>query len=350
MSLRASFTVQRGELCVQLDLEVARGETLALVGPNGAGKSTALAAIAGLLPIDSGSITLGERILEAPAKHIFLEPEERQVGFVFQEALLFPHLDVRRNLAYGLRAHGQSRDQAAELLSPWVEQLGLGGLLHRRPHSLSGGQVQRVALARALVAQPEILLLDEPLSAVDASGRLELRRTLREHMDAFEGVRIVVAHDARDAMALADRMAVIEAGRLTQCGTVEEICVHPRSVYVADLVGLNAVAGELRAGCLSTPSGGELRVASDLSGSALATIHPRAVALYGSRPEGSPRNVWRASVGSIEPAVDRWRVQLAGPIPLVAEVTRAATDELGLRPGSEVWIAVKATEIRVERV
>lgn len=348
MSLQAKLHLCRGSLELSLAFEVEDGETLALLGPNGAGKSTALQAIAGLIPIDSGAIVNRGRTFDAPDQGAFLPPEQRRVGFVFQEGLLFPHLDVRRNLLYGPRCRGMSRARARGLVEPWVERLDLGELLDRRPESLSGGQIQRVALARALAADPDILLLDEPLSAVDASGRLELRRVLREHLDAFGGVCLLVAHDARDAMALADRVAVLEDGGLTQTGTVEAICAHPRSPYVADLVGLNAVVGDLESGELRTPSGAVLRVASGLEGRALATVHPRAVALFGAKPEGSPRNVWRAPVASIEPAVDRIRVRLEGPIPLVAEVTGAARDDLGLRPGTEVWIAVKATEIRVE--
>ncbi|MGB3965405.1 MAG: TOBE domain-containing protein, partial [Planctomycetota bacterium] len=194
-------------------------------------------------------------------------------------------------------------------------------------------------------AEPRVLLLDEPLSAVDASARLSLRAELRGHLDAFAGPRLVVTHDAIDAFALGHRIAVLEAGRIVQVGSVPEICARPRSRYVADLVGLNMLRGTLGGGVLRLDDGGSLVVPADFAGRAIATVHPRAVALYRSRPDGTPRNVFAARITGLESAGDRVRVRVEGPPPLVAEVTPLAVAELRLGVGGEVWVALKATEI-----
>jgi len=351
MTLRARFGATRGALDLDVDLTVEEGETVALVGPNGAGKTSCLRAIAGLLPVERGRITLDERVLDAAPDGPFVPPERRGVGFLFQEHLLFPHHSALENVAYGLRARGVARRAARARAAAWLERVGLGTLCDARPGALSGGQAQRVALARALATEPRILLLDEPLAAVDASAKLDLRRELRAHLESFAGARLVVAHDALDAFALADRVAVLEAGRVLQVGTAAEICGRPRSRYVADLVGVNCFRGHAREGRLALDGGGELVAAYAGTGPALATVHPRAVALFGERPSGSPRNVWRAPVLGVEPAVEPTResvrVRLGGMLPLVAEVTPTAAGDLGLAPGREVWVALKATEIRV---
>jgi molybdate transport system ATP-binding protein len=347
MTLRAQFQLTRGALSLDIDLAAARGETIALVGPNGAGKTSCLQAIAGLLPIARGAITWDGRTLDAGPREAFVPPEQRGVGFVFQEHLLFPHLSALDNVAFGLRARGAARADARRRAAAWLERVGLASVASARPTALSGGQAQRVALARALATEPRLLLLDEPLSAVDASTKLELRRDLRAHLASFAGVCLVTAHAAVDAFALAERIAVVEAGRIVQLGSAAEICSQPRSRYVADLVGVNCFLGTVRAGVLALP-GAELVVGpSPREGPALATVHPRAIALYRERPDGSPRNVWRAPVLALEPALGCVRVQLGGAVPLVAEVTGEAARDLHLAAGSEVWIAVKATEISV---
>jgi molybdate transport system ATP-binding protein len=267
---------------------------------------------------------------------------------VFQDHLLFPHLTALDNVAFALRARGSDRRTARAAADDWLQRVGLRSHAHTLPRALSGGQAQRVALARALAGAPRMLLLDEPLSAVDASARLLLRRGLRAHLDAFAGVRLVVAHDALDAFALADRIAVLEAGRIVQTGTVAEICGRPRSRYTADLVGTNLLRGTVEHGVLQLPGGGSLVVPADHRGPVIATVHPRAIALFRERPAGSPRNVWSAGIAAVEAAGDRMRVQLGGAVPLVAEVTPAAVAELGLAQGGDVWVALKATEITID--
>jgi molybdate transport system ATP-binding protein len=254
------------------------------------------------------------------------------------------------NVAFGPRARGVPRATARAAARDWLARAGVGDLARRLPGTLSGGQAQRVALARALAAAPRCLLLDEPLAAVDATGRLELRRELRAHLAAFPGPRVIVAHDALDAFALADRVAVLEAGRIVQAGTVKTICSRPRSRYVADLVGTNLLRGTVADGRLQLPDGGTLVVSSAHAGEAIATVHPRAIALFRRRPDGSPRNVWSADIVLLETAGDRVRVQLGGAVPLVAEVTPAAVADLGLAAGGAVWVALKATEIAVDPV
>lgn len=341
--LCANVALRRGDLDLDVALSVAGGETLALVGPNGAGKSSCLAAIAGLLPLARGRIALGDEPLDEPANGVFVPPERRRIGVVFQEHLLFPHLRAVDNVAFGLRMRGIGRAAARAAARDWLARVGLDGHATAWPRELSGGQQQRVALARALAAEPRVLLLDEPLAAVDASARRELRR----HLATFAGPRLVVAHDALDAFALADRVAVLERGRVVQAGTVAEICSRPRSRYVADLIGTNLLRGSVAGGELRLAGGGALVVPSGIDGEVIASVHPRAIALFLQRPEGSPRNVFAARVADVEAAGDRVRVQLAGDVPLVAEVTPAAVADLRLVRGAPVWAAVKATEITV---
>ncbi|MBK8975028.1 MAG: ATP-binding cassette domain-containing protein [Planctomycetes bacterium] len=347
MSLVADIAVDRGPLRLRAELRVESGETVALVGPNGAGKTSLLLAIAGLLRIDRGAISLDGRLLDGGAGGPFVPTAARHIGVVFQQHLLLPHLSVLDNVAYGPRSRGRPRSEARAAAADWLDRVGVGEPWHdARPATLSGGQSQRVALARALATAPALLLLDEPLAAVDASARLELRRELRAHLAGFRGPRILVAHHVEDALALADRVVVLEAGRVVQCGTLEELVRCPRSPYVADLVGLNCFVGTCRGGVVEVGDA-HLTVVSPLDGEVVVTVHPRAVSLFPARPAGSPRNVWSAPVDGLEPSLDRVRVRLGGVLPLVAEVTPAAVAELGLAPGRVVWVAIKATELGV---
>ena len=346
MTLSAEFTLTRGPRRLELGLELSPGETRAIVGPNGAGKSTLLAALAGLAPIERGAIRLGERVLDGGPGGPFVPPEERGVGLVFQEPRLFPALSARDNVAFGLRSRGRSRREARIAADAWLERLGVAARRDARPHELSGGEAQRVALARTLATEPALLLLDEPLSAVDASARLTLRAELRGLLAERAGLTLVVVHDVEDALALTERLAVLEDGRLTQEGTLADLAARPRSAYVADLVGTNRLVGTAEEGRV-TLAGGRLSVAHAESGPVALTVHPRAISLFRQRPEGSPRNVWEAPVEAVEPALDRLRVRLGGGVPLVAEITPAAAAELAITAGDTLWVAIKATEIRV---
>jgi molybdate transport system ATP-binding protein len=350
MSLHARVRTQLGSLGLECDISVEANVTVAVLGPNGAGKTTLLRVIAGLVPLDEGRIEVDGAVFEDTATRTWLTPETRRVGFVFQNHGLFPHLSVLDNVAFGLRARGVDRKTANTKAHEWLERVDLGRYATSRPAALSGGQSQRAALARVLVTDPDVLLLDEPLAAVDASARLELRRALREHLSTFTAVRLIVTHDPLEAASLAERVVVLEDGRVTQEGPFGDVSARPRSPWIARVVGLNLLRGAVSSGALLLDDGSSLTVATGVQGPALATIQPRAVALYRQPPDGSPRNVLRCKVAGVDPEGDRWRIRLDGPFPLVAEVTPAAAAELRLAEGGEVFAVVKATEIDVYSV
>lgn len=345
MSLAARVAVRRGSLALDVDLEVADGEVLAVLGPNGAGKSTLLRVLAGLLPADVARVVVGGELWDGEG--VLLPPHRRPLGMVFQDALLFPHLSVADNVAFGLRTRGAGRAAARAAAAGWLGRVGLEGLGGRRPAELSGGQAQRAALARALVGDPALLLLDEPLSALDARTRLTVRAELRRHLAEFAGSTVLVTHDPVDAMALADRVVVIEEGRVAQAGTPAEISRRPRTDYVARLVGLSLLPGTGAGRSVRLDGGGEVTVAEEVAGPVFAAVRPESVALYLARPEGSPRNVWPLRLAGAVPHGTTVRCELVGAVPLVADVTAAAFAELGLVPGAQVWAAVKASEVAV---
>lgn len=345
MSLLARVRLTRGSLVLDLEVAADEGEVVAVLGPNGAGKTSLLRALAGLLPLAEGRITLDRTVLEDPGAKIFVPPEQRPVGMVFQDYLLFPHLSVLENVAFGLRSRGVPA--ATTRARGWLERMGLLDLAEVRPAALSGGQAQRVALARALATDPRLLLLDEPLAALDVSTRAQTRRDLRRHLATVSGIRLLVTHDPLEAMAIADRLMVIEGGRLVQSGRANEVTARPRSRYVADLVGVNLFRGRAKGTEVELEAGGSLTVADQAEGDVFTVVHPRAVAVFRQRPDGTPRNVWPLRAGEIDLHGDRVRVRLVGAVTIVAEVTPAALADLGLAHGREVWAAVKATEISV---
>jgi len=345
VSLLAEVRLTRGSLALDVKVTADEDEVVAVLGPNGAGKTSLLRALAGLLPLGEGRIALDGVVLEDTARKIFVPPERRPVGMVFQDYLLFPHLSVLENIAFGLRCRGLP--DAAGRARTWLARIGLEGLAAARPASLSGGQAQRVAMARALALDPRLLLLDEPLSALDVSARAEVRRDLRRHLATFPGIRLLVTHDPLEAMALADRLIVIEGGRLVQSGSAAEVTARPRSRYVADLVGVNLFRGRAQGTRIELQAGGALTVAEPAQGDVFAVVHPRTVALYRQRPDGTPRNIWPLRAQDVDLQGDRVRVRLGGAVSMVAEVTPSALADLGLADGAEVWAAVKATEISV---
>jgi molybdate transport system ATP-binding protein len=348
VTLRAHIVVARGSLSLDIWLNAAPGEVVALLGPNGAGKTTILRCLAGLLAIERGSIELGGEMLDDPAGRVFVPSEHRSCGVMFQQYLLFPHMSVLENVAFGLRARGVDKSHAHELARLWLGKVGSDGVERSRPDQLSGGQAQRVALARALASEPKLLLLDEPLAALDAGTRVEVRRELRRHLSSFGGSAVLVTHDPVDAYTLADRVVIIENGHVVQDGTFVEIAAHPRSAYVAELVGVNLLTGSMMGGLFAVDGGATLVVAAaDVDGPAIAVVRPQSVSLHASRPEGSPRNTWRATVIDVDHRADRVRVRLQGPIQLTAEITAAAAESLDIKVGLGLWAAVKATEISV---
>ena len=347
MTLECSVRARMGTLDLVVDLSVD-DETVAILGPNGAGKTTLLRVLAGLAPIDAGRVIIDGRVVDDPAAGIFVPSEQRPIAMVFQDYLLFPFLSALDNVAFGLRSRGTSRSEARRRAGEWLERVGLADGRDARPGALSGGQAQRVALARALATEPRVLLLDEPLAALDAGARTDIRRELRDELARVPGARLVVTHDPVDVVALADRVVVLEAGRVVQVGTMAEVALHPRSRYVADLVGINLYRGDARDGVVTVSGGGQIIVADhQLRGAVYVAIHPRTVALYLGDPGGSVRNHWVGTVDAVDELGDRVRVRIAGPVPLIAEVTRESVAELALAPGRPVVAAVKAAEVVV---
>jgi molybdate transport system ATP-binding protein len=337
-----------GSLDIDAHLAVQPGEVLALLGPNGAGKSTLLRCLAGLLAIDAGTIRIDDVVVDDPYLDMFVTPEQRPVGMMFQDHLLFEHMSVLENVAFGLRARGDDKATARREAGEWLERLELAEFAKQRPAALSGGQSQRVALARALARGPRVLLLDEPLSALDAATRATVRRDLRRHLASFPGMRVLVTHDPIDAYALADRVAVIDKGVIVQEGRLDEVTSHPRSRFVADLVGVNLVRGTLADGVLITASGARVVIADERRGDVFAVIRPQAVSLHrhlDDMDSSSPRNMWAGQVADIDLQGDRARVGISGALPLTAEITVAALTALRLAAGDEVWASAKATDI-----
>jgi len=355
--LHAEVAVRLGVLDLAVEVDVDDGEVVAVVGPNGAGKTTLLRAVAGLQPIDAGRIAVDGRVLDDPAAGVLVPTADRPIGLVFQDHLLFPRLSALDNVGFGLEARGMRRTEARARARALLERVGLTDHAAARPAALSGGQSQRVALARALATEPRVLLLDEPLAALDARARPHTRAELRRQLATFPGARLLVTHDPVDALVLADRLVVLEAGRVTQAGTTADVARRPRSPYVAQLVGLNLLHGSAAGDRTVRLAGGtELVVADPVPAVEVAVaVRPQAVTVHRTEPEGSARNSWPAEVADLEADHDRVRVALVarpGPGPgsgdtIVAEVTAAAVADLDLAPGARVWASVKAVDLTV---
>lgn len=347
--LEAHIVRRRGEFELDMTLDLEPGTTTAVVGPNGSGKTTAVEVLAGLQALDAGVVRLDGRVLDDPAQGRFVPPEQRNIGVVFQDHLLFDHFDAQANVAFGLVARGVPKRTAVARARHLLEVVGLADVADLAPQDLSGGQAQRVALARALAIEPDLLLLDEPLAAVDVATRAQLRRVIGEHLHRFAGPRLMITHDPTDALVLAERIVVLEHGRITQDGSPEDIRQHPATPYVAALAGVNLLVGDNRDGEINLVDHGHVLQTSDTHtvGPVLVTIHPTAVALHSTQPHGSPRNVWETVVGVVEPLGETVRVTLGDPLGISVDVTPAAAAGMALRPGSAVWASVKATEVVV---
>lgn len=344
--LDAHLRVDRDPFHLDVTLRIKAGEVVALLGPNGAGKTTALRALAGLQPLSGGHIRLDGADLDRPDARLWTPTERRSIGVVFQDYLLFPHLSALDNVAFGPRRHGAGRHDARHRAAAWLDRVGLGEYAGRKPRQLSGGQAQRVALARALAVEPALLLLDEPLAALDARTRLDTRTELHRHLGAHPGATLLVTHDPLDALVLADRLVIVEDGGVVQEGDAATITARPRTDYVARLVGLNLYRGHATGHTVKVSDCFTLTTTDRLDGDAFVAFAPAAVALHPHQPDGSPRNTWPATITGIQRHGDNLRVQLDGPIGVAADVTQAAAAHLHLVPGQPVWAAVKAAETR----
>ncbi len=350
ITVAAEIMVRRSDTFdVSATIELAAASTTALLGPNGAGKSTIVAALAGLLPIDEGTIEIRGIIVDSPGDNVFVGPIERNVGVVFQDHLLFDHLSVRDNIMFGPRSKRRSTSKATAAADALLARFEISDLAERFPQELSGGQAQRVALARALAIDPDVLLLDEPLSALDVGSRSRVRQSLADHLDLFAGPRLLITHDPTDAFLLADRIIVLEHGRVTQAGSPDEIRRHPATPYVAALSGRNLFRATSRDGVLVVDGSPQRVQTSDtsVSGPVLVSIAPSAIALHPTQPHGSPRNTWQSVVSAIEPLGDTSRIYLGEPLAMTADLTPGAVSALELEPGTPVWVSIKATEIDV---
>jgi molybdate transport system ATP-binding protein len=344
--LYVEVAVRRGDFTLDVAVQVAPGEVVAVLGRNGSGKSTLLAVVAGLLRPDTGRIVLDGRVLTDTVAGVALPPHRRRIGLLAQQPLLFPHLSVLDNVAFAPLAAGTRRRVAREVARRHLTEVNAAEFARRRPGQLSGGQAQRVALARALAADPDLLLLDEPLSAVD----VELAPALRSLLQTVLADRpaVLVTHQVIDALVLADRVVVLDGGRVVEQGPTREVLTRPRSAFAARLAGLNLVSGTATVDGLRADDGTELSGLAEstvLGAAAVAVFTPAAVAVYADPPKGSPRNVVQDRVAALEPNGTLVRVRGVGG--LAADITPAAAVELGLHTRADVWFAVKAAEVAV---
>ncbi|BBZ13733.1 sulfate/molybdate ABC transporter ATP-binding protein [Mycobacterium branderi] len=354
LQLRAVVADRR----LDVQFSVSPGEVLAVLGPNGSGKSTTLHVIAGLVRPDAGHVRLGDRTLTDTATGLHVATHRRRVGLLLQDPLLFPHMSVAANVAFG--PHSRRRrwwaTRGAERASAmrWLREVDAGQLADRRPRQLSGGQAQRVAIARALAAEPDVLLLDEPLSGLDVAAAAGIRALLRKIVTRDARATVLVTHDLLDVVTLADRVLVLEAGKIAEIGSVAEVLAAPRSHFGARIAGVNLVNGTMGDdGSLADRSGNrwhgtavdELAAGQD----AVAVFTPAAVAVYRDPPHGSPRNTVEQTVAELDTRGPAVRVRAAdqpdGAPGLAADVTAEAAAELRLTPGQSVWFSVKAQEV-----
>jgi molybdate transport system ATP-binding protein len=366
--LAANLQLTRGAFTLDVQLTLAPGEVLALLGPNGSGKSTVLDLLAGLATPDTGTVTLDGATLTAPGR--LVAPENRAIGLLGQEPLLFPHLSARANVAFALRVGGARLNTAEARVQAdrWLDRVGLAGLGNSLPGVLSGGQQQRVALARALAAGPRVLLLDEPMAALDAETAPFIRQLIREQLAETGTSAIIVTHDIVDAVVLAHRVAVLHHGALIDEGTTAAVLAAPQNPFVAALAGVNLVVGTAQNGAVVAPDGRTFWVrpadaaalsprtpasatpSAEAPAPAAAVFRPASVVVHTEQPRhASPRNVWSARVTGIEPGTGGVRLRTSGDPEVIAELTPAAVADLGLQVGSTVWLSVKATDVSAYR-
>ena len=350
--LRIAAETTLGSFSLDVELEVARGECLALAGPSGAGKSSVLRIVAGLVRPERGTVSCGERVWLDTGRGVSLPPEDRRCGYVFQDYALFPHLSAWQNVAYGLR--GVPRRDRRERALALLDRFGLADRADARPRTLSGGERQRVAVARALAVRPEALLLDEPLSALDARTRAAASRELAAVLHEAAVPALLVTHDFQEAALLGDRVGVMDDGRVVQVGTAGDLAATPRSPFVADFTGAVVLTGTAAPGAdgltrVALDGGGEVTSSESAAGPVAVTVYPWDIALAppGSVDPGSARNHLDVEVVSVTAVGGRVRVGLIAPQPLTAELTEPAVQAMNVAPGQRVVASWKATATRL---
>jgi molybdate transport system ATP-binding protein len=357
MQVRA-IVADRG---LDVEFSTAAGEVLAILGANGAGKSTTMHVIAGLVRPDEGTVRLGERVLTDTASNVFVPTHARRVGLLLQDALLFPHLSVAANVAFAPRSghRARPRRESRATATHWLAQVDAADLADRMPRQLSGGQAQRVALARALAADPDVLLLDEPLAGLDISSAAAMRNLLRRNLTRDNRAAILVTHELIDVLTLADRVLILESGRVAEAGSTASILAAPRSRFGARFAGVNLVNGTAGAlGTLHTAWGtawhGTPAPGVVVGQRCVAVFPPAAVAVYREKPHGSPRNTVEVVVAELDSRGPALRVradeQPDGAPGLAADITAEAAADLRVVPGERVYFSVKAQEITVHPV
>ena len=343
MSVKALIGVTTGDFSIEAKLECNASETVALLGPNGSGKTTLLRAIAGLQPLTSGFVQIDGEPVDDPARNFFEPPERRRIAMVFQDHVLFPHLTVRKNIAFGAK----NFRMPPRAVDHWLEVFDLMSLADRKPRELSGGQAQRVALARALITEPRSLLLDEPLSALDVTQKKLVRSELSGYLRTFTRGTILVTHDPLDAFVLADRVVVLEEGAITHSGPIHVVASNPQTLYARTMLDTNVLRGQAQDSVIQCDGGGELFTTYPGCGPVVAVIRPQAVSLHRTQPEGSPRNVWRTKVQQCIAQPDHMRVLLQGPPAITAAVTHDSAVDLQLDADVEIFATLKAVDIDV---
>ena len=340
--LDARVILNRDSLTLDVELQLQHGEVIAVLGPNGAGKTSLLHALLGWLELESGWIMVDGEVIDSPDTDSYVPPQHRPFGMVFQDGLLFPHMSVEKNILFGA---GKDFN-----LKPLAESLQANELLAKFPSELSAGERQRAAIARSLAARPKVLFLDEPFSALDIQGKRRGRSLLKEALAIGVSGCLIVTHDLVDAFTLADRVMIIEGGKLTQFDVPDRIRSRPGSEWIADLVGWNYYEGIGEGSVVTLPHGTTIFTAQDdLDGPTSISINPASVSIFKSQPSGSPRNSWLSSIQNIEILGGRARVSLVGEIDICADITTAAANELRQSISSEVWVSVKATEVDTQR-
>ena len=340
--LDARVILNRDSLTLDVELQLQHGEVIAVLGPNGAGKTSLLHALLGWLELESGWIMVDGEVIDSPDTDSYVPPQHRPFGMVFQDGLLFPHMSVEKNILFGAGKDFK--------LKPLAESLQANELLAKFPSELSAGERQRAAIARSLAARPKVLFLDEPFSALDIQGKRRGRSLLKEALAIGVSGCLIVTHDLVDAFTLADRVMVIEEGKLTQLDVPDRIRSRPGSEWIADLVGWNYYEGIGEGSVVTLPHGTTIFTAQDdLDGPTSISINPASVSIFKSQPSGSPRNSWLSSIKNIEILDGRARVSLVGEIDICADITTAAANELRQSISSEVWVSVKATEVDTQR-